>query len=177
MGRFRRLTIVIATDIIPLRQRPAYSSITQVAFVVGTVTGPLIGGLLADHSTWRWVFYLNFPFMGVGLVMVPWVVNLKMPDQGSLTQQLRSIDWVGGLLFIASISSFLIGITWGGGQFPWSSWCTLLPICLGVVGVIATVFWIKNGTQHPFLRFALFRDSSSQAVYFCAVLQGLLVRI
>ncbi|KAJ5460768.1 major facilitator superfamily-domain-containing protein [Penicillium daleae] len=150
-------TFVITTDIIPLRQRPAYSSIVQVAFVVGTVTGPLIGGLLVDHSTWRWVFYLNFPFMGVGLVM------------------LRSIDWVGAALFMASVSSFLIGITWGGGQFAWSSWQTLLPVCLGLVGVIITIFWLKKGAQNPFLRLVLFRDISSRAMYFCAVFQGLLM--
>jgi MFS family permease len=170
-------TFVITTDIIPLRQRPAYSSIVQVAFVVGTVTGPLIGGLLVDHSTWRWVFYLNFPFMGVGLVMVPWVVNLQRPKKGGLIQQLRSIDWVGAALFMASVSSFLIGITWGGGQFAWSSWQTLLPVCLGLVGVIITVFWLKKGAQNPFLRLVLFRDISSRAMYLCAVFQGLLVNI
>ncbi|KAE8398931.1 cytochrome P450 [Aspergillus pseudonomiae] len=168
------LTFVITTDIIPLRQRPAYSSIIQVAFVVGTVTGPVIGGLLIDHSTWRWVFYLNFPFMGVGLIMVPWVVNLRRPRQDGLTQQLRSIDWVGALLFIASVSSFLIGITWGGGQFPWSSWRTLLPIFLGVAGVIVTVFWLWKGARKPFLRLSLFQDVSSGMIYLCAVLQGLL---
>lgn len=168
-------TFIITTDIIPLRQRPAYSSIIQVAFVVGTVTGPLIGGLLVDHSTWRWVFYLNFPFMAIGLVMVPWVVKLQRPTGGGIMQQLRCIDWVGSVLFMGSVSSFLIGITWGGGEFAWSSWRTLFPICLGVVGVLATIFYLKKVPQNPFLCLRLFRDSSSRAMYICAVLQGLLV--
>ncbi|KNG90598.1 hypothetical protein ANOM_001292 [Aspergillus nomiae NRRL 13137] len=152
------LTFVITTDIIPLRH--------------ARHTRPLSRWHLC---TWRWVFYLNFPFMGVGLIMVPWVVNLRRPRQDGLTQQLRSIDWVGALLFIASVSSFLIGITWGGGQFPWSSWRTLLPIFLGVAGVIVTVFWLWKGARKPFLRLSLFRDVSSGMIYLCAVLQGLLM--
>ncbi|KAJ5328692.1 major facilitator superfamily-domain-containing protein [Penicillium brevicompactum] len=168
-------TFVITTDIIPLRQRPAYSSIIQVAFVVGTVTGPLIGGLLVDHSTWRWVFYLNFPFMAVGLVMVPWVVRLQRPRNGSVAKQLKSIDWVGTLLFMGSVSSFLMGITWGGGQFAWSSWRTLFPICLGLVGVLAAILWLSKVPKNPFLSLALFRNTSSRAMYICAVLQGLLM--
>ncbi|KAJ5367215.1 major facilitator superfamily-domain-containing protein [Penicillium brevicompactum] len=170
-------TFVITTDIIPLRQRPAYSSIIQVAFVVGTVTGPLIGGLLVDHSTWRWVFYLNFPFMAVGLVMVPWVVRLQRPRNGSVAKQLKSIDWVGTLLFMGSVSSFLMGITWGGGQFAWSSWRTLFPICLGLVGVLAAILWLRKVPKNPLLSLALFRNTSSRAMYICAVLQGLLVSV
>lgn len=170
-------TFVITTDIIPLRQRPAYSSIIQVAFVVGTVTGPLIGGLLVDHSTWRWVFYLNFPFMAVGLVMVPWVVKLQRPRNGSVAKQLKSVDWVGTLLFMGSVSSFLMGITWGGGQFAWSSWRTLFPICLGLVGVLAAILWLLKVPTNPFICLALFRNTSSRAMYICAVLQGLLVSV
>lgn len=170
-------TFVITTDIIPLRQRPAYSSIIQIAFVVGTVTGPLIGGLLVDHTTWRWVFYINFPFMAVGLVMVPWVVRLQRPRNGSVLKQLKSIDWLGTFLFMGSVSSFLMGITWGGGQFAWSSWRTLFPICLGLVGVLAAILWLKKVPKNPFLCLALFRNASSRAMYICAVLQGLLVSV
>jgi MFS family permease len=47
------LGLVIMTDIVPLRQRPTYNGIIQVAWAVGTITGPLIGGLFADHSTVR----------------------------------------------------------------------------------------------------------------------------
>jgi MFS family permease len=43
--------LVIMTDIVPLRQRPTYNGIIQIAWAVGTSTGPLIGGLFADHST------------------------------------------------------------------------------------------------------------------------------
>jgi MFS family permease len=50
---------VIFADIIPLRQRPKYFAIVQAAWAIGTVIGPLVGGLFVDHSTWRWCFYIN----------------------------------------------------------------------------------------------------------------------
>lgn len=47
------LGLVIMTDIVPLRQRPTYNGIIQIAWAVGTIMGPFIGGLFADHSTVR----------------------------------------------------------------------------------------------------------------------------
>ncbi len=57
------LSNVILTDIIPLRQRPAYQSLFQIAWAVGLITGPLVGGLFAQYSTWRWCFYLSIPVL------------------------------------------------------------------------------------------------------------------
>jgi multidrug resistance protein len=50
---------VIFADIIPLRQRPKYFSIVLGAWALGSVLGPLIGGLFVEKATWRWCFYIN----------------------------------------------------------------------------------------------------------------------
>jgi len=162
------------TDIVPLRQRPTYNGIIQMAWALGTITGPLIGGLFAEHSTWRWVFYINFPFCGVGLVMVPLVVRLHA-ERASLKERLLYVDWTGGALFIASTCSFLIGTTWGGAQYAWDSWRTLVPIVLGVGGIIGTLCWERYGARNPFIRLWLFKNHHAIAAYVCAILQGLLV--
>jgi MFS family permease len=50
---------VIFADIVPLRQRPKYFSIVLGAWAIGSVLGPLIGGLFSVHASWRWCFYIN----------------------------------------------------------------------------------------------------------------------
>lgn len=85
------------------------------------------------------------------------------------------VDWIGGFLFVSSTCSFLIGLTWGGSQYPWSSWRTLVPLIVGFGGIIATVMWERYGASRPFLRLELFNSASALAAYTGAVLQGLLV--
>ncbi|KAF4507899.1 hypothetical protein G6O67_004349 [Ophiocordyceps sinensis] len=95
--------------------------------------GPLIGGLFAEHTTWRWVFYINFPFCAIGLVVVPVSVRLTA-EVPSLRSRLTRFDWTGMVLFTASSTSVLMPITWGGSQFPWDSWHALVPIIVGTNG-------------------------------------------
>ena len=173
-GGILALGLVILTDIIPLRQRPLYVGVNQISWAFGSITGPLIGGLLAQHTTWRWIFYLNFPFCGIGFMTAPLVLRLHV-ERGSVKERLLSVDWVGGFLFVASTCSFLIGVTWGGSDYPWSSWRTLSPLIIGLGGILATVTWERYGTSNPFLRLQLFNSYSAIAAYLGATLQGLLV--
>lgn len=52
-GGITALTYVIFTDVIPLRQRPAYIGLIQLVWALGGIIGPVIGGLIAQHTTWR----------------------------------------------------------------------------------------------------------------------------
>ncbi|KAI9820041.1 MAG: hypothetical protein M1827_006612 [Pycnora praestabilis] len=174
-GGIISMGIVVMTDIVPLRQRPKYSNFIQMAWAIGTVAGPLLGGSIAEHTTWRWIFYINFPICAVGLVMVPLVVKLKT-KRSSLAAKILRVDWFGGFLFIASTTSFLMGITWGGVQFSWGSFQTWLPLLLGVLGIFGTVAWEIWGARQPLLRMSVFRSSSAVPAYICATIQGLIVR-
>lgn len=166
---------VILSDIIPLRQRPMYFAMLSLAGALGTITGPLFGGLFEQYSTWRWAFYINFPFCGLGLALVFFTVRLQT-EQTSVKDIMRDIDWVGATLFIASACSLLIGLTWGGTEFPWDSWHTLVPIIIGVVGLVASACWETFVASNPFLRVQLFKSTSAIAAYVCIFMQGLMVR-
>lgn len=146
----------------------------EILQAVGLITGPMAGGGFAEHSTWRWIFYINFPFCAIGLAMVPFVVRLKA-KRAPLKERLTKTDWIGAFLFISSTCSFLIGITWGGTQYPWDSWRTIVPIILGATGIMGTLVWERFGASQPFIRLWLFRDYAAMAAYICAVLQGLIV--
>jgi MFS family permease len=173
-GGVTTLPNVIFADFVPLRQRPKFIALNQLSWAIGTIIGPLIGGLLVDHATWRWCFYINFPFCAIGIVMIPLVVRLPT-NRPSLVQIALNLDWGGAFLFTASLFSFLFGITCGGTQYEWKDWRSLLPICLGLVGIVVTILW-ESRIAKPMLRLSIFNSVSSYAAYTATILQGVLVR-
>lgn len=98
--------------------------------------GPIIGGALADSSaTWRWAFYLN---LCVGAVVAPVFIFL-LPShnpgkQASVLGRLRTLDWLGAILNAGALISLVMGISFGGGVFPWKSRQIIgLFVCSGVL--------------------------------------------
>ncbi|KAA8894771.1 major facilitator superfamily transporter [Sphaerosporella brunnea] len=169
------MVMIIFTDIVPLRHRPKWFGFIQASWAIGTISGPAIGGLLAQHTTWRWIFYINFPFCGLGFLLVPIVVRIEIEDKLSFKENIVLVDWIGGTLFIASTTSFLIALTWGGVEFAWSSFRTLVPLFIGLAGIVGTVCWELWGANRPLLRLFLFNGPSAFGAYISAMLQGLLL--
>jgi hypothetical protein len=82
-------------------------------------------------------------------------MRLKTPP-ATLSEKLSKIDFVGNILITSSTTSVVIGLTWGGIQYPWSSASVLVPLVLGLVGLAAFVVYeflqVANGKS-----FRLFR--------------------
>ncbi|ORY59659.1 major facilitator superfamily transporter [Pseudomassariella vexata] len=168
------LSLVIFTDIVPLRVRPKWYGTVLGAWALGNCLGPILGGVIVEHTTWRWIFYIMFPFCAFGLISIPCLLTLQ-PRTATLGEKLARVDWLGGLLFISSATSFLIAISWGGSQFDWNSAATLVPLCLGVAGLAAAFVYEACVAKQPFLRRSLFWRLSSTATYFCGSMQGLVI--
>lgn len=173
-GGIHSLSLVIQTDLVPLRFRPKWYGIILAAWAIGLTIGPIIGGAIAQRTTWRWIFYLMFPICGFGLVAVPYLLTLR-PKKATAQEKISRIDWFGGFLFAGFATAFLIAISWGGTQHPWDSAATIIPLIIGAAGMVFTVLYEIYFAQHPFLRKALFRDVSSIVAYIAACLQGILL--
>ncbi|KAG8169613.1 hypothetical protein KVR01_000358 [Diaporthe batatas] len=168
------LSLVIFTDIVPLRQRPKWYGTVQGAWALGNCVGPVLGGAIADNTTWRWVFYVMFPFCAFGLVSIPLLLTLK-PKVETMGQKLARVDWVGSAIFMTSATLFLIAISWGGTQFEWSSAATIAPLIIGTIGLAGTAAWEKYMAKEPFLRHSLFYNVSAISTYICSAVQGLVL--
>ncbi|OGM50549.1 hypothetical protein ABOM_000927 [Aspergillus bombycis] len=139
-GGIISLTTVLITDLVPLRDRGRFYALVSVVWAVGSSTGPIIGGALAQSGSWRWIFWINLPIVAVGVIGIGCFLRLSRRRR-TLSEKLHLFDYPGSFLFIASITAFLIPITWGGIQYPWSSWHTLVPLILGAVGLIGLVVY------------------------------------
>lgn len=113
-GGMLSVNLIILSDIIPLRQRSKYVGLVQVINSLAINLGPVIGAALIK-VTWRWLFYINFPFCGIGLAVIPFLLRYVSAEQ-TFYDKLGQIDWVGCGLFIVGSTMFLIGLSWGGNE-------------------------------------------------------------
>ncbi|KAI1376081.1 MFS general substrate transporter-like protein [Hypoxylon crocopeplum] len=135
-GGVNVLIEIIICDLVPMPRRGNYLAVLFGLIALGTALGPFFGGLIVDHTTWRWVFYLNLPVGGFALVVIVLYLHVNYRKEQTLADKLTKIDWVGNLIFIGSISSILIALSWAGSVYPWSSYHIIVPLVMGLVGLV-----------------------------------------
>ena len=122
----------------------------------------------------RWIFWINLPFVGTSLVMIPIFINTA-GSMGTFLHKISRLDWGGSALFVASTTAFLIPLSWGGVQFAWSSWHTLVPLILGRLGHISLYFYEGHIPKNPIIRTRIFKNRNSVLSFVQVVLHGLIV--
>ncbi|KAI1652074.1 MFS general substrate transporter [Daldinia loculata] len=114
---------VVVTTIIPLHKRAIYTGTISSTFAIASVVGPLIGGALTEHATWRWCFYINLPIGGfAALLFVPFFrIHSDARERVPLKTKLKGLDGLGFLLFACSMTMLLLALQWGGVTYDWNS--------------------------------------------------------
>ena len=103
-------------------------------------------------------------------------MTLKLAfKQTNLADRLRRVDWVGSLLFVSSTTSFLIPITWGGVSYAWDSWHTLVPLIIGIIGLILFVAFEEHVAKEPLIRLDVFQNRTNAASYVETILHGMIL--
>ena len=109
--------------------------------------GPLIARCLATYTVlgWRWNYYLNLISNAISAILFFICYHppsYKMLHEGrSFYRELRELDWVGILLFTGGLVSFVLGISWGGGLYPWKTFHVIVPIVIGFATLVAFAFY------------------------------------
>jgi EmrB/QacA subfamily drug resistance transporter len=150
-GGLMTLAMAIVGDIVSPRERGRYQGYIQMVFVVASVAGPLLGGVLADHVSWRWVFYVNLPIGAAALGLI--AVALDLPAERTSAR----IDVAGAALLAGALSAVLLVMTWGGRELAWSS-----PELLGLAGaavlLLAGFLAQERRTSDPILPLRVLGD-------------------
>lgn len=148
-GGLNMIVDVVISDLVPLRERGNYIALILTVYSVGTSIGPFVGGIIVERTTWRWVFYINLPVGGAALVLLFLFLHVSSPKEMSLLQKIKRIDYVGNVVIMASSVAILYALTYGGSLFSWSDARVIVPLVLGLLGLVLFFFlesspWIKE---------------------------------
>lgn len=74
---------------------------------------------------------------------------LKKVNHSSTHRKLKAVDFVGILLSLAGMMVFIIGLTWGGHDYPWNSAQVISTLVIGFVVSTTFILWQWKGSKYP----------------------------
>ncbi len=153
VGGLMSLVMIAVALIISPRERGKYMGVVGGIMALGTIGGPLLGGVITDAWGWRANFFVGVPFAIVALVLLQFTLHLPKPQRGTKV----SIDYFGIVLLAVGVSTLLIWVSLGGNQFDWDSGTSIaLAVTAGVAiaAFVAVEFFVKE----PIVPMSLFRN-------------------
>ncbi|GIJ22663.1 MFS transporter [Micromonospora lutea] len=166
-GGMTALAMIVMAAMIPPRELGRYAGIFGAVFGVGTIAGPLIGGLLVDTSWlgWRWCFLIGVPFSILSIVLLQRTLHLPV-----VRRKVR-IDWLGAALITAGVSTLLIWSSLAGHKFAWASGWTALMVVGGLALLVAAV-WVESRVPEPIIPLKIFRSRTVALTTIASMLVG-----
>ncbi|SCG36520.1 drug resistance transporter, EmrB/QacA subfamily [Micromonospora echinaurantiaca] len=157
--------MAIIGDLVPPRERGRYQGMIAGIMAIAMVAGPLVGGFITDHLSWRWAFYVNLPLGGVALLVL--ATTMHLPKYRTE----HRIDWLGAGLLSAGITAIVLITTWGGNEYQWTS-----PQILGLaaLAVLALVVFglVERRAAEPILPLGLFANRNFALISVIGFLLG-----
>jgi EmrB/QacA subfamily drug resistance transporter len=151
VGGLMALSQAIIGDVVSPRERGRYQGYIGSVFGLSTVAGPLLGGFLVEHLSWRWTFWVGIPVGLAALVVTQRVLKLPFP-------RLRhAIDWLGAFFIVASVSSLLLVLSLGGKEFAWNSVWTYTLTAIAII-FLALAVWQERRAAEPIMPPHLFAN-------------------
>ncbi|MBI4608387.1 MAG: MFS transporter [Candidatus Rokubacteria bacterium] len=166
-GSLITLGMTVVGDIYELEERAKMQGYFSGVWAVASLVGPLLGGLLADHVSWRWVFYINLPFGALAALAVGWGLA-----QAPRPTRRVSIDFRGAAVFTVAISALLLGLVEAGRVASW-----LNPFVLGMLVLAAALLpvfiFVERRTETPMVPLDLFASPMVRAAAATGFLAGM----
>jgi MFS family permease len=115
-----------------------------VVWGIGTILGPVVGGAFADsYATWRWAFYINLVIAAICVPIYVWALPSMDPQpEKKAIDKFKQMDWVGSVLNAGIYATYVIGITFGGGQWAWEDGRTIAIFV--VCGILIIAFSLQQ---------------------------------
>ncbi|KAK6343824.1 hypothetical protein TWF696_007483 [Orbilia brochopaga] len=153
------LTKIILSDKVSLKENSTNNTIFAFLNGFSFSVGPVIGGYLTAVD-WRWCFWINLPMSAIAHVAVffflrhellgpqPQITtdehgNTVSIERHTFLEKLSVIDYGGIVIFLTGACLFILGLLWGGADYPWASAAVLVPLIVGSV-LICLFFYYEH---------------------------------
>src|ERR1700716_611682 len=144
-GGIMPIVQTVIWDVVTPRERGQYQAYFSGVWVAAGIGGPILGGVFAEHLHWSMIFWINVP-LGLGSLA------MLLPKMGKIPvfHRRRKVDWLGGVLLMASAVVFMLVLTWGGNRYLWLS--PTIMAMMGASFALAVAFvWHAGNAEEPFL--------------------------
>ncbi|MHB8598592.1 MAG: MDR family MFS transporter [Ktedonobacteraceae bacterium] len=150
-GAVQPIVLTIIGDLYELKERAKVQGLFSGVWGIASVVGPALGGIIVDHFSWRWVFYINVPF---GLASA---VLLALYLKENVERKKQSLDYFGTLALTGSIVALLFAMLQGGTSWAWLSFPSLGLFALSIVLLVLFLMQERRAPD-PILPLTLFNN-------------------
>ena len=150
----------------PREQIGTATALFGLGAVFGPTVGPTIGGFITDHTTWKWIFYVNIPVGAVAAFFALTFVRETPRDAHG-----KPIDWWGILLLAIAVGS-LQTILEKGESEDWFAKTYILVLTIAAVLGTFLFIWRELSTDHPIVNFSILRHRSFAVGMFTSFILG-----
>ena len=151
-GGLAALSQIIMADIISPRDRGKYAGLFGAVMAVGTVGGPLLGGVVTDAFGWRWNFFIALPVAIAAIILLQRTLHLPKHPKRKV-----HIDYLGAVLIAGGVSLLMVWVTLAGNQFDWASLASVLMVAGAAVLLIAAVL-VEFKSPEPIIPLSMFKN-------------------
>ncbi len=165
-GSLMTVGMTIVGDLFGLERRARMQGLISGVWGVASLIGPLVGGLLTDHVSWRWVFYINLPFGAVGMVLISGALDRERGTRRP------AMDYPGLGLFVVGVSALLLAVVEAGRAPAWLRSAVVAPLAVGL-GALAAFVMVERRVREPIVPLRLFGNRVVRAAVVTGFLAGM----
>jgi EmrB/QacA subfamily drug resistance transporter len=151
-GGLMTLSQALIGELVPPRERPRFQGYFATVFTSASIGGPVIGGIVVSHVSWRWLFVANLPLVAFAAWRLSRLPKTDREQTGS-----QVTDLPGHALFAVGAVSALFWFTSVGHRFAWSSPASLALVVTAAAALTA-LYRHEHRHRSPFLPVDLLHD-------------------
>lgn len=145
----------------PPEEQGMAMAVFAMAVMIGPAFGPTLGGLIVDHWSWPWIFYINLPVGAVAIFMVTRFVHepedIAAANRAAAADQRKHVDWVGIALLSVGLC-FLQYVLEEGGSKDWFESRLITALSLSSLFLLAAFVIRELTARVPAVNLRLFAD-------------------
>jgi EmrB/QacA subfamily drug resistance transporter len=115
-GGLSSMGMIVLGDLVSPKERGRYYSYFAATYTTAGGSGPLLGGLIADHLHWSVIFWINIP-MGLAALAITTSLLRRLPRY----ERPHLLDVTGAALIVTASVSFMLALNLAGARYPWTS--------------------------------------------------------